>query len=141
MKLTVKNKEYGLSWGMGAWELVCDKLGCDMFAIELGVLTNDQKYLNHMAYAAIRNWCKINEDDEDAEPDFSYRVFLDWMDNAPQEIADKIADSFMKSMFKGRTMEAHFNLLLERYAASTGNDGEGEGGKEQATKKKSRSAK
>lgn len=110
MKLKIKNKEYGLQWGTGAFEICCDTLGIDLADIDLGIARNDQKIWINLVYAAIQNWCELQ--DEPVECEVTYRKLQAWIDTADNKIGKEITESYLSSMYRGKTMQQHYESLM-----------------------------
>jgi hypothetical protein len=105
MKLTINESEYGLQWGMGAIEIYCDNMDCDIDGLDKVITLNrDQpKAIVTIILAAIRNWCELNE----REFAVTYRQMQAWLDEAPQDTYMSIMDDFKNSKYLGRTISAY----------------------------------
>ena len=64
MTISIKGKEYGFQWGMGAIEIYMDTMGYTVVAEALDVLVMPNKDQNRAVVviflAAIQNWCELN---------------------------------------------------------------------------------
>lgn len=106
MKLTIKNKEYQLEWGMGAIEIYCDMRDCDIDDIDTHLgsakLIHQMKAINMLTLAALKNGCENQKPRQ--EFDLDYSEFLLWMDKQPQEVRDSIIEDWKKSYYFGKTV-------------------------------------
>ena len=114
MQLEINGSKWQLSWGMGALEDLCDELGLSLQDIELELMTNETRTINKLTYCALKNGADLN----DTSLDFSYKFFLNWLDNAPQSTGKEIMDEYMKSKLLGQTMQDRFNEIIERLNAN-----------------------
>jgi hypothetical protein len=107
MKITINGKEYGLQWGLGAIELYCDHVGCDVDDLELAIGSSKSidrtKAICTLTTCAIQNWCELN----DITFDVTYRKFQAWLNEQPQETANDIITDWKKSMYFGKTIGEH----------------------------------
>ena len=127
MQITIKDKKYDLNWGLGAIEIYCDAMDCDIEGLSyIGDNTNlirKQKAITFLILAAIQNGCEINN----IVFDVSYRQMQQWISEANQKIFDAVLDDFMKSRYFGKTVSEHIFGIMPAT--------------EEVVKKKSRSAK
>jgi len=102
MKLSINDKEYGLQWGMGAIEIYCDSMGCDIDGLDKVFVINKEqpKAIVNLILAALRNWCELN----DETLAVNYRQLQAWLDEAPQDQFKSIMDDFKASKYFGRTI-------------------------------------
>lgn len=114
MKLKINNKDYQLEWGMGAIEIYCDMMDCDISDIDLHLsspkLIHQIKAINTLTLAAIQNWC------EDTKTDFdvSYKDLLRFLDAQPQSVGTDIINDWKRSYYFGKTVAEHFFGELEQ---------------------------
>lgn len=114
MLLTIKDKEYGLEWGMLAFENLEDKLdisGHEIIGRIIGELANNRdRTLRELAYEAIKLWCRKNEKD----CDLTYFDFVDWLDKKEQ--GDKqvayISTSFNESWYQGKQVKGWIDHII-----------------------------
>lgn len=114
MQLEINGSKWQLSWGMGALENLCDELDLTLQEIDIELMTNETRTLNKLTYCALRNGAEL----KDTSLDFSYKFFLDWLDNADEKTGAEISADFMQSKLLGKTMEARFNEIIERLNAN-----------------------
>lgn len=114
MQLEINGSKWQLCWGMGALEDLCDEMGIGLQDIDLAILSNEVKMTNKLTYAALKNGAELN----DTSLDFSYKFFLNWLDNADQSTGNEITKDFMKSKLLGQTMQDRFNEIIERLNAN-----------------------
>jgi len=107
MTITVNEKEYPLQWGMGALEIYCDLMECDLDG--LGMIDDQahplqmQKALVALIYSAIKNGCDVNDTDCDVTM-AKLRVAIDEM---PQEQFTAYMDDFANSRYLGKSVRDH----------------------------------
>lgn len=108
MKLTINGKEYGLQWGLGAIEIYCDTMNCDIAGLDQAIvserLIDKLKAINTLTLAAIQNWCEL----KDIDFDLNYRSFQSWVSEQPQEIANQIIDDWKASKYLGKTIGEYY---------------------------------
>lgn len=108
MKLTINGKEYGLQWGMGAIEIYCDTMNCDIDGLDKALIAertiDKQKALNTLVLAAIQNWCELN----DIDFNLNYRTFQNWLSEQPQNTADSIINDWKASTIYGKTIGEYY---------------------------------
>lgn len=117
MLLTIKNKKYGLQWGMRAFEPLEDELQMsgvqiiDLIVRELA--TGRTKTINKLAFEAIKLWCSIKEE----YCEISYQDFIDWLDKADDSSAEAkyIVESFQQSWFQGKQVETWIKEVVSIY--------------------------
>lgn len=107
MTIKINGKEYGLQWGLGAIELYCDQMNCDVDDLELAIGSpksiDRTKAICLLTTCAIQNWCELNG----VTFDITYRKFQDWLTEQPQETANNIIEDWKKSMYFGKTIGEH----------------------------------
>lgn len=108
MKLTINGKEYGLQWGMGAIEIFCDTMDCDVDGLEKAISSeraiDKLKAINTLSLAAIQNWCELN----DVDFDLNYRQFQNWLSDQPQDIGNNIIADWKASRIAGKTIGEYY---------------------------------
>ncbi len=108
MKLTINGIEYGLQWGMGAIEIYCDKMNCDIGGLDAAIMSDrvidKLKAINTLTLAAIQNWCELN----DVDFNLNYREFQNWISDQPQDTGNKIIEDWKATKFMGRTIAEHY---------------------------------
>lgn len=132
MNLKINNKDYPLQFGIGAIEIYCDKMDCDIDDIDLQIGSPKQiiqlKAINNLALAALQNGCEL----AGIPFDLNYRQFQQWLDTEPQETAKMIIEEWKKSSMLGvKVSEYYFNEVLP----------EAEESQNKVTKKKPQSGK
>lgn len=127
MKIIINSKAYDLEWGLGAIELYCDALDCDIDGLSyIGDNTDlkrKQKAITILILSAIQNGCELVGESFDV----SYRQMQKWISDAEEKVFDAVLEDFMKSLYFGKTVSEHIFGI----ATVT----------EEVVKKKSRSAK
>lgn len=107
MTITINDREYGLQWGLGAIELFCDQMNCDVDDIDLAVgsakAIERMKAICVLTTCAMQNWCELNG----LPFDLTYRQFQVWITEQPQETANNIIEDWKKSMYFGKTIGEH----------------------------------
>lgn len=105
MKITLKDKDYQLEWGMGALEIYCDNMHCDLLGLDMVLVPNREqnKAVVTLIAAAIENGLALQEPPQ--EMDVTYRQLQKFLDDAPQATLTKIMEDFRKSKYFGVTME------------------------------------
>lgn len=108
MKLTINGKEYGLHWGLGAIEIYCDTMNCDIDGLDKAIIServiDKLKAINNLTLAAIQNWCELKEIDFD----LTYRGFQSWLSEQSQSIADNIIADWKQSNIAGKTVAEYY---------------------------------
>lgn len=100
MQITINDKKYTLQWGMGAIEIFCDIMGCDMEALALigtGTLIEQTKTLTTLIFSAVRNGLEI----EGKDIDVNYRQLQLALDKMPQSEFQDIMKDFENSQYMG----------------------------------------
>lgn len=131
MKITINEKEYELQWGMGALEIYCDNMLCDIEGLNLVLEKNREqnRAVITLILAAIQNGLELQNPPQ--ELDVNARQVQKFLDDAPETTFPAIMSDFMKSKYFGTTIEEYILMTLQ-------ND---EGTEEGAPKKKSDSPK
>lgn len=107
MQITINDNEYPLQWGMGALEIYCDIMGCDLDG--LGMVDDAsqplqmQKAIVTLIFASIKNGCDVN-DQPCLLTSAKLRVYLDEL---PQDKFKAIMDDFTNSKYLGKTLREH----------------------------------
>lgn len=114
MNLKINNIEYPLQFGIGAVEIYCDKMDCDVEDIDIHIasvkMIDQLKAINNLTLAALQNGCEI----AGIAFDITYRQFQQWLDEQPQETAKLIIDEWKKSSTLGvKVSEYYFNEVLD----------------------------
>lgn len=113
MQLEIKGNKYGLIWGVRAFRLAEKRL--DMTTANILLSISDGEVITTLAYCALQNW--IQNEDESAELPFSVVQFENWLNEQPQEIADKIVDDFKNSTLNGKAILKLYDEINEIYAS------------------------
>lgn len=107
MTITINDKEYLLQWGMGALEIYCDTMECDLDGLSMIEDTTKplqaQKALVALISAALKNGCDYRGEAYTLPP-AQLKVYLD---EAPQEKFTEIMDDFANSRYLGKTVREH----------------------------------
>jgi hypothetical protein len=107
MNITIQDKEYPLQWGMGAIEIYCDKMECDIDGLSLiDVAPTERerlKAITTLIHAAVLNGSEVF-----GQPcNVTYRQLQAALDDMPQEDFREIMDDFTRSKFLGKTVMEH----------------------------------
>lgn len=113
MQLSIKGKDYRLVWGTGCFEDFCDRLGVSLIDIDMMMAENQSKTLNQLTYSALRNGSDI----DDADFSIKYSAFTEWLDNEPQSVGTAIMEDYLSSKYLGKTMQEHYQAMIERFEA------------------------
>lgn len=118
LSIKVKDKSYSFCWGTLAFMNACDKLSVTLNELDLSILSGEQKAWYTLAYEAlivndITNNNSANLVGGELEG-FNFAQFMYWLDNAPQKTGDDITQSYMKSKYLGKTMQEHYDAMLDR---------------------------
>jgi hypothetical protein len=107
MQITINNKLYDLAWGLGAIEIYCDAMDCDIDGLSyIGDNTDlkrKQKAITYLILAAIQNGLELKNE----VLDVSYRTLQLWISEADQKLFNEVMDNFMKSRYFGKTVSEH----------------------------------
>lgn len=110
MRLTIRDNSYRLSWGTGAFQIICDNLDITLNDVDFGIYSNDQKILNNLTYAALQNAAKIDE----VEFNVNYWQFLEWLNEQPEEIGKDIINDYLDSVYLGKTMRQRYEEITAK---------------------------
>ncbi|NGM61678.1 hypothetical protein G5B30_07075 [Sphingobacterium sp. SGG-5] len=139
MLLKIKDREYGLEWGMLAFESLEDELGESGHQIIIRIteeLSNKRdRTLRKLAYEAIKLWCKKN----DKEVGITYYDFVDWLDREPQDSKEvkHISASFYASWYQGKQISEWIDYIIN-LATQSVEEGDKETTKKKATRTQGR---
>lgn len=114
MQLVVNDKPITLIFGTGAFEDCCDRLDLSLVDLDILQAENEQKFLNEITFSALRNGAEINNQ----VFDLTYKQFVHWLDQEPQDTGKKIMEAYMDSKYLGKTMRDHYEDLISRFEAS-----------------------
>ena len=112
MNITINGNEYQLQWGMGAIELYCEKMDCDIDGLSLIDNAPSQKEsakaIVTLVLSAIQNGCEL------AGNPFAvtYRQLQAAFDEMPQDEFKLILDDFTKSKYLGKTILEHLSASV-----------------------------
>lgn len=112
MKLDINGKEYPLQWGMGALEMFCDALDCEISGLDKALMPgkDQNRYLTTLILAAVKNGAEAESYNEDVG--VSYRQLQHFLDEAPDNTLRDILEDFKRSKYFGKTIAAHLALDL-----------------------------
>jgi len=118
MTLTINNKDYPLSWGMGCLEIFCDTLDCEIDGLEKVITPGkDQiKYLTTLILSALKNGANLESAYDDFE--VSYKALQKEMDSWDEGQFKLVIDDFKSSRYFGKTMADHLFLEVENIPAT-----------------------
>lgn len=107
MKLEINGKEYPLQWGMGALEMFCDALDCEIGDIDKAFTDGKQqsKYLTTLILAALKNGAEAESYYD--EIGVNYRQLQKFIDEAPDGTLADILEDFKRSKYFGKTMASY----------------------------------
>lgn len=108
MDLKIKNVKRQLVWGSGAFEVLCSDTGMSLKEIDIAILSNDRNVLNRLLFSALKNGAEFS----DQLIDFNYKFFLKWLDDQPEKLGIDIENDFLKSKYKGKTMQDRLDEVL-----------------------------
>lgn len=136
MLLKIKDNEYGLEWGMLAFENLEDEMdrsGAEIIGMIIDEIARGRdRTLRKLTYEAIKLWCRRNN------TPFTLTVFdfADWLDREPQgsESVKFILDSFHDSWYQGKQVSEWINDIINLLTQSMPEDEES---KKVTAKKKS----
>lgn len=119
MLLTIKGKEYGLEWGMLAFENLedeLDKSGAEIIGVIIDEISRGRdKTLRKLSFEAIKLWCRVNNESCDLT-EFDYAHWLD-REQEGSESVKYISDSFHESWYQGKQIskwiEDVINLFMQ----------------------------
>lgn len=115
MKLQIGSKEVGLVWGIGAIEIYCDKMGCDVDGLDKAITSDKeierQKALTTLILAAIQNWSELPGGSEFTT---TYRQLQQYLSEITTEKYQEILQDWKKSKYFGKTIgEYYFGEIPE----------------------------
>ncbi len=120
MLLTINDKQYGLEWGMLAFENLEDKLdksGAEIIGVIIDEISRGRdRTLRMLAYEAIKLWCRK----EGVVCDLSEYDFANWLDREVQgsENVKYISDSFNASWYQGKQINAWIEDIINLFMQS-----------------------
>lgn len=112
-KVNIGGKKRGIQFGMGAIEIYCDTLGCDLEGLDW-IFSGDKRMLKAMpvlVFAGLTNYEELK--DEGAEETFSVRKVQSWLDECTPEEYTQIIDIWKKSKYMGKTIEQYYFQSVE----------------------------
>ncbi|HVW99720.1 MAG TPA: hypothetical protein VHA52_04640 [Candidatus Babeliaceae bacterium] len=104
MKIVINDTDYGLQWGMGALEIYCDAMGCDIDGLDKVFLVNKEqnKAIVSLILAAVQNYSELKD-----EPlTLSVRQLQAWLDEDAKNLPE-VLDDFKNSKYLGRTISEY----------------------------------
>lgn len=113
MEITVQGKSYPLQWGMGAIEIYCDMMDCDidgLSMVESGSPLEMQKAISTLVFAAAKNGCEV----KDVTFDLTMPKLKARLDEMEQEKFGEIMQDFTNSKYLGKTMLEHLTSNLSQ---------------------------
>jgi hypothetical protein len=110
MKFNIGKKERGVQFGMGAIQIYCDEMDCDVEG--LNHILNPQgkrlfEAIGKIIFAGLSNYCNLN----DEIIDFNVVQVQSWIDELPQEDYNAIMDVFKNSKMFGKSIQEHFDSV------------------------------
>lgn len=130
MKITIKGKEYGLHWGLGAFESAGEVYDMDCNTLFLEAIAREYEYNEdggiksigkeigihkEAVLGAVINWC----DENDVKFDFTVKNFTNAFNDFTPELRKEILEDFKKSIYNGRIVEEIYNEIISQYNTST----------------------
>lgn len=110
MKFNIGGKERGVQFGMGAIQIYCDEMDCDVEGLD-HILNPKGKRLfeaiGKIIFAGLSNYCNLN----DEIIDFDVHKVQSWIDELPQEDYNSIMEHFKLSKIFGKSIQDHFNAV------------------------------
>lgn len=135
MKLTIKGKEYGLHFGLGAMEMAADifeRDPGDIFANSI-VLADDtldkMDISKEFVFGALLNWC----DENDVKYEGTYTNFRNVFNELTPDVKKELLSIYRKSIHNGRVVEDIFDEIIATYQLSAKED-EGKNNKKKVTR-------
>lgn len=126
MKLTIKGKEYGMHFGIGASEMAAEVFQEDVNDIFFNSVLIDLKtrkplsVSNELVFGAVINWCDENE----VKAEFTYTNFRNMYNDLDMKTRGEILELYNKSMHNGRVVSEIFDEILATYEESNKNEEE-----------------
>lgn len=125
MQVTIKNKEYGLHWGLGAFEIAsevfeipADVLFMDSLMYKLKDDVDEIDYekplrvREQVIFGAIVNHCEEN----DIAVDFTYSQFRNAYNEFDEETHTKLISEFKKSKYVGKVVSELLDEAMSKMA-------------------------
>lgn len=112
MNLKINDKEYGLSWGMGCFEIYCEKMDCslnDGFDLAFNPHREQNKYFCNLVYAALQNKAEL----DGVELEVNYRQLQNAIDEAEDGLIREIEGDFLKSKYQGKAIADYLDLYFD----------------------------
>lgn len=112
-KVKIGGKVRGIQFGMGAIELYCDILNCDLEQLDW-IFSGDKhmlKAIPALVYAGLTNYEELKPDG--AEETFTLRQVQAWLDECTQDEYARIIDIWKKSKYMGITIEQYYFGSIE----------------------------
>lgn len=129
MNLIINDKEYPLQFGLGAVELYCDMMDCDIDDIDVHLgspkMIQQLKAINTLTLCALKNGCKTAkpvrlEFPFDKDFDVAYGEFQNWLDVQPQTTAKDIISEWRDSSTLGvKVSDYYFNEVVPEEDSKT----------------------
>lgn len=116
MKLTIKGKEYGMHFGIGASEMAAEVFGQDPNDIFFNSLMVDKDLKpispsTEIVFGAIINWCEENGE----TVDFTYTNFRNAYNDLSLDKRGELLKLYQSSMHNGRVVSEIFEEILATY--------------------------
>lgn len=130
MKITIKGKEYGLHWGLGAFESAGQVYDMDANFLFLEAIARDYEHnedgsiksigkeigINkEIVLGGVINWCEEN----DVKFDFTVKNFTNAFNDFSKELRKEILEDFKKSIYNGEVVEDIYNEIISKYNTNT----------------------
>lgn len=106
MKFNIGGKERGVQFGMGAIQIYCDEMDCDVEG--LNHITGGKRQFKAIAsivFGGLSNHCNLN----DELIDFNPNTVSSWIDEMSQEDYNSLMGHFKNSKVFGKSIQQHFN--------------------------------
>lgn len=120
MLLTIEGKQYGLEWGMLAFENLEDKIdksGAEIISIIIDEIAHGRdRTLRKLTYEAVKLWCRK----EGVSCDLTEFDFANWLDREPQgsESVKHILESFHASWYQGKQINQWIEDIINLFMQS-----------------------
>lgn len=125
MKITIKGKEYGLHWGLGAiecaseiYEIPENTLFLESISRDYDIEDNEIKsigkeygVIKEVVLGAIVNWC----DENDVKVDFTPKNFTNAFNELTVDDRNTLLIEYKKSIYNGRVVEEIFDEILSKH--------------------------
>lgn len=112
MKLKIKDKEYGLNWGLGAFSIVMEEM--DLSIEEIIARFSEHKVNTALTYSALLNAYRVQLDDDYATLEFGKTYFASWLEEQSQEIGDEILKSFLNWTTHSKSWADKLGIDIEK---------------------------